>query len=209
MILQAITVGLLNGLRGSGFLKLKDWHDPTKFPANYQRYDAWLKRRIAPIPLGFLQTFAELVQWSLKRIWLPALIGYFVWALSGSLALSLVVLVPYLLKIYTGTGGDMQVRDDNVQCSTSNTREFKPYDRISEYLANRTEGILPYPNYCQRWGFFYTLLWGFTYSLPFIFTNYLVALPLLAYPLFVRYLNWRLVEILYLGLYVYLFLYSI
>lgn len=147
-----------------------------------------------PIKLGLIPIYLFWSAWYLKAGWITAL--YFP--------------LPYLWKMLTGTGGDMQAIK-SPSCNIANCQEWIVIDRLCEWLALQAGRIKALSwNYCERWGFFYCLFTGFFFTLPFLATNYWVSLPLLSYPLIVRYApSWRMVEFGYMALYSFLFLISI
>lgn len=193
IILKSFLIGALNAFRGSGFLKIDEWHDPTLFPEKYQRYDKWLRSKLSPKAWTVLNWFCDKLRFSMKRIIIPGLICLFAWQISHDYILSILPAAAYLAKMFTGTGGDMQVRRDNTCVTKEYSNEVKGMDQIANFFADKSDFIKNI-NWCQRWGFAFTFQWGIIYSIPFMFTNFLFAIPTLLYPFWVRYTSWRFVE---------------
>lgn len=219
---NAVITGALNALRGSGILKLDEWgmvDDTFGLPVYPKLFEAdkWLKAHLSERGIKILHAAAHAVQFSLKRLIVPLMFTLPTWHATHNWGLALIAPAPYFLMIFTGTGGFMQAQKDNDTCNLANAEEFKPLDFLADrmahiYIAARygvSSGKRQFQFYCQAWGLAYCFLWGIIYSLPFIATNYLFGLPALLMPLFVRYLNWRLVEFSYLAMINYLFLMSL
>ncbi|RTL04958.1 hypothetical protein EKK58_09125 [Candidatus Dependentiae bacterium] len=203
----AIIVGLLNAFRGSGFLKIHEYGDIRIHAIDSWQYDWYIRMESKHYRfLKILEQITDKVQWTLKRIIVPAIIVYAAWLASrGDYILAALAPLPYYFVIFTGTGGAMQAKYTNPCGDISGCVEFKPFDIPSDWFAARYN----FWNYCQRWGFMLCLCYGVTFTLPFIATNYLYSLPMLLNPVLIRYANWRVVEFTWLGTYTFLYLGSI
>lgn len=149
--------------------------------------------------LKFEDSVLWLVKIPIKHFTAPLFIASGLYLASSDWALSLLGTLPYYLKMFTGTGGDMQARKDNKNINDPYyMQEWVAFDKLALKLANLNLYKLPL---AQRWGLWYCTLWGVVFSLPFLMTNYWYALPVLLYPAFVRYLSWRKVEFIYMLVY--------
>lgn len=145
------------------------------------------------------------LKWFIIPVAMVELIFYF-----SQSWLAFIYPLPYLFKMATGTGGDAQAYKKN---TINNPFECWGFDQIADKLADlvykpRTASW-KYEEYCRLWGFWFCCLWAIIFTLPFIFTDYLKALPLLFYGYYHRYLERRYIEIGFTSLSIFLFLWSL
>lgn len=148
----------------------------------------------------------KLVKAPIRLFTTPLFLAIGVYLLSSDIWLTVISLIPYYLKMFTGTGGDMQAQQNKFDNNPQYMQEWIVFDKIAMKLADL--GIYKLP-LCQQWGLWYCTLWAIIYSLPFMLTNYTYAIPVLLYPVFVRYLSWRKVEFYYLFTYSFVLMLSI
>tara|TARA_R110000803_G_scaffold53650_2_gene109981 strand:- start:817 stop:1413 length:597 start_codon:yes stop_codon:yes gene_type:complete len=151
--------------------------------------------------LKFEDSVLWLIKIPIKHFTAPLFISTGLYLASGSWVLALAGATPYYLKMFTGTGGDMQAGQNNKNVGEKYMEEWILFDKLAMKLAGLKIYNLPL---AQRWGLWYCTLWGILFSLPFLMTNYLYAIPVLFYPMFVRYLSWRKVEFFYMLVYVFM-----
>lgn len=139
-------------------------------------------------------------------------------ALPHGVVFATVATILFLLPMavyFEGTGGMMQAQKDQ---TINNPQEWPPLDWVCHQLTEACLGYgmdettEAYPrrnDYCRLWGFFFASGVALIFMTAFLITNPLYALALIFFPFACRYINWRIVEFLFLSVYSGLFVYSI
>lgn len=191
-LLQGVCHGALNAGRGSG----EGW---------FKKWTVGGKTIVKPLQL-FAMAFT---------IFSAAFIGHS-WIFATTLAI--VSVLPMILY-YDGTGGMMQAHHKQ---EINNPKEWPPLDWVCHWIAAKILKVEwkdisePFPGgeqirhqYCRLWGFLYASGIAIIFMIPFALTNPLYALALIFFPYACRYLLWRLVEFLFLSVYITSLLYSL